>query len=189
MFRVILLVGYAFLPSLYRAFEVENHIRSLTGVAWRSFFEALRNDFPIIAAILALLLFSSAFARRKSLSWLCFGFVVLLHIVLIADVVIYKEFAQRLTIADAFKHGGYTLNYLLDLNVRHVVAIAIGAFALIALTAYVWRLASTAGVTARSAIIGTLLLGALSTLAWQTRDTGYVHYRFYQNLEIGRAHV
>ena len=49
MFRVLLLVSYGFLPSLYRAYEVEKQIRSLTGEAWHGFVEALRNDIPIIA--------------------------------------------------------------------------------------------------------------------------------------------
>lgn len=181
MLRATVILAYAFIPTLYRGYDIELRLRSFLGIEWQGMVEVLRNDFVILALILALLI-AVVLIRSKPVAFVCFCTAAGLQLFLVLDVLLFEQFAARLNFADAIKYGSYAPKYITDLGLELLLPLTLGILAIVGINYIIWQLLreSKIGLAPASAIV--LFLGVTSAAAWQTRDTGYVHYRFYQNL-------
>ncbi|WP_138936089.1 LTA synthase family protein [Roseovarius arcticus] len=181
MLKVTVILAYAFIPTLYRGYNIELRLRDLLGTEWQGMVEVLRNDFVILALILALLI-AVVSVQWKPVAIVCFCTAASLQLFLILDVLLFEQFAARLNFADTMKYGSYALKYITDLGFKFLLALAFAILGIVGIKYLVWHLLRQSKVGLAPASACVLLLGETSAAAWQTRDTGYVHYRFYQNL-------
>lgn len=180
-FRLLVILGIVFVPTLYRATKIELLVSDLTGVPREAFVETLLNDYLILAPILLSLLV----AIRVSNKFASFGFFVVaaaLLSCLIVDVLIYEQFGNRLTLTDVQKYGSYAVHYILDFNMKFLRVVAIAVLVLGAATWGLWRLLQGTDIGNRTAAVLAVAIASTAAISWQARDAGYVHYRFYQNV-------
>lgn len=180
MWRVFIVFALVFFPSLYRATDIEQLVAHMTGVHWEAFVEVLRNDYFILAPILLLVLIT-AYARHKILALACFSIAAFFQFLVFMDVLVYEQFAQRLILADTMKYGGYAVDYILDFNVKFLSVLTLGLLVAAFVIRTLWRVLRRSNVDLRMAGITAFLICSTSAAAWQSGETGYVHYRFFQN--------
>ncbi|WP_171132351.1 hypothetical protein [Ruegeria sp. HKCCA5014] len=181
MLRIIIVLGAVFGPSLYRALEVELLVSSMTSTPRHAFVETLRNDFILLVPILLLLLVSAA-SRRKNIAVGCFLVAIFLLSLIFLDVLISQQYGQRLTVSDIGKFGSYSLTYLFDFKPLTLIAIASTLVAFCCAVFCVWRLLQSTRISHHTATALGIVVAVAGILVWNMRETGYVHYRLFQNV-------
>ncbi len=181
MLRIIIVLGAIFGPSLYRALEVELLVSSMTSTPRHAFVETLRNDFILLVPILLLLLVSAA-SRRKNIAVGCFLVAIFLLSLIFLDVLISQQFGQRLTVSDIGKFGSYSLTYLFDFKPLTLIAIASTLVTFCCAVFCVWRLLQSTRISHHTATALGIVVAVAGILVWNMRETGYVHYRLFQNV-------
>lgn len=182
MFRLLIIgiIAIVFAPTLYRAIQISKTVETVTGQETTAFFEVFRNDLPLIATVLGLLILTAAL-RTRWIACLTFAGAALIQLALMSDILVYRQFSQRLAWSDVLKFSDYTVSYLLDFDLRILVLMLVSAvfFGLLCYMFFLTMRRVDLRVMRASGLLGILAL--TTTSVWQDRQIQYTHYRFYLN--------
>jgi lipoteichoic acid synthase len=167
-------------PTLWRARSVSKTVYSATGQDSTAFIEVLRNDAPLVGTVLFLLVLTATVRNR----WLaCIPFVgaTIMQLALMSDIVIDRQFSQRLAWLDVIKYYDYALTYMLAFDATVLAAMLVGLLVFLALAYLIFSTVRRAQLNLKYTALLLVVIMLASTLSWQGRNVEYVHYRSYQN--------
>jgi phosphoglycerol transferase MdoB-like AlkP superfamily enzyme len=177
---------YAFLfplviaPTLWRAHSVSETVYSATGEDSTAFVEVLRNDAPLVGALLFFLTLAATVRNRRLALTLFLG-AAAIKLALISDIIIDHQFSQRLVWLDIVKFFPYAFNYIFSLNATVLFYMAAGMLVLFLLGCKIFNAIHRAELSLKNASYLISLIILASIFGWQGRNIEYVHYRLYQN--------
>ncbi|WP_120500075.1 LTA synthase family protein [Roseovarius sp. EL26] len=171
----------AFVPTLYRAYKINWIVTYRMGEGHHAFLEVIRNDAPLIALILGGLVLT-AVIKNRWLAFIPFLVAAAMLLALLLDVIVYRQFSLRLTWADVVKFSDYAINYILDFNGIMIFGIVLSGVAFIAVAIVIFHAVRSLKLSFRNGSVIMAAITILSAACWVSKDTGYVHFRFYQNV-------
>ena len=181
MFRLLLLIGIVFIPSILRGNDVNHVIAGVMDAPWLGTIEVTRNDY-IVVSIVLLLLLMTCIVKNRWIALSAFAAAVLVQFPLFADVAIKSQFYQRLVFSDITKFSGYAVDYLLDFNIKFLVFLVVVLGFGTAFLYYLYTSLRKTNLSPVSASVAGVVLIVTGLMAWQTRATAYVHYRLFENV-------
>jgi len=175
-------------PLLLRAAHVSGMIVTSRSGESSPFIAAASNDLVIIAALLAVAGLAML-SRNSRVRILAFVFVAAIHFLMLLDLIIFREFSQRLTLPDFQRYASYTLVYLLSFPLEHIIGGATLAAVYVLSTVWAYRFIVRQGESGRAAV-HLFSLGFLALLGFAERPrVSFVHAQtLYSNfVEYNRA--